>query len=113
MADPKALHLVQEDRPHDFNHLVESSGGAVDLSGSQFRGYDLRKFNFRKANLSNCYFRNADLRGLDLSEAQLAGASLKDAKISGVLFPVSLSAAEIRLSLEYGTRLRLSQESRS
>lgn len=106
MADPKALVLVQEDRPLDFNKLAESLGGHVDLSGGQFRGYDLRKFNLKHANLSGCYFRNADLRGLDLSDANLVGASIKDAKISGVMFPRSLSPSEIRLSMDHGTRLR-------
>jgi hypothetical protein len=31
---------------------------------------------------------------------------LMDAKVSGVYFPTALSADEIRLSLDYGTRLR-------
>lgn len=106
MADPRVLILVQEDRPLDFNRLAESTEGQLDLSGGQFRGYDLRKYNLQKANLSNCYFRNADLRGLDLSMAQLTGASLKDAKVSGTLFPPSITAEEIRLSLDHGTRLR-------
>lgn len=110
MADPRALALVQEDKPLEFNKLIESLQGEVDLSGGQFRGYDLRKFNLQRANLSNGYLRNADLRGLDLSQAQLAGASIKDAKISGTLFPHNLSPDEIRLSLEFGTRLRVTEK---
>ncbi len=106
MADPRALILVQEDRAAEFNKLIESNRGEADLSGGHFRGYDLRKFNLQRSNLTNCYFRNADLRGLDLSLSQLDGASLKDAKVSGVLFPANIAAEEIRLSLEYGTRLR-------
>lgn len=106
MADQRALLLVQEDKPREFNRLIESQNGMVDLSESHFRGYDLRKFNFKNANLSNCYLRNADLRGLDLSEANLTGTSIRDAKVSGVLFPSNISAEEIRLSLEFGTRLR-------
>ncbi len=111
MADPQLLLLVQEDLPDEFNRRVEAMANTeIDLSGGQFRGYDLRRFNLQQANLTDCYLRNADLRGLDLSHAQLAGASIKDAKISGVLFPVALSASEIELSLHYGTRLRLSVE---
>ncbi len=106
MADTKILALIQEDRPHDFNHVIENYQGSVDLSGSQFRGYDLRKFNLRTANMRDCYFRHSDLRGVDLSEAQIAGSSFKEAKVSGVMFPISVSADEIRLSLEYGTRIR-------
>jgi uncharacterized protein YjbI with pentapeptide repeats len=90
----------------DFNHVADNFQGVIDLSGAQFRGYDLRKFNLRHANLTNCYLRNADLRGLDLSEALMEGASLKDAKISGTLFPRNIAATEIRLSFDYGTRLR-------
>ena len=106
MADQRLLALVQEDRHLDFNRVVEGIEGVVDLSGGQFRAYDLRKFNLRKANLSNCYMRSADLRGLDLSEAQLEGTSLKDAKVSGTFFPYNIAAEEIRLSIEQGTRLR-------
>lgn len=43
---------------------------------------------------------------MDLSSAKLAGASIHGAKISGVYFPVDLSADEILMSLEHGTRLR-------
>ncbi len=106
MADEKALGLIQEDRPHDFNHLMQAMEGSVDLSQGHFRGYDLRKFILKQANLTNAYLRNADLRGLDLSETCLDGASLKDARVSGTLFPSVYSADEIRLSLEFGTRLR-------
>lgn len=106
MADPRALILVQEDKPLDFNRFAEALGGEVDLSGGQFRGYDLRKFNLQKANLTNTYLRNADLRGLDLSGATMEGSSMKDAKVSGSLFPKTIPAQEIRLSLEFGTRLR-------
>jgi uncharacterized protein YjbI with pentapeptide repeats len=106
MADAHALNLIQEDRPLDFNRYVETQGGAADLSGAQFRGYDLRKFNLTGANLSHVYLRNADLRGLDLTGSLMHGASIRDAHISGTLFPLTLSAEEIRLSLEKGNRLR-------
>jgi uncharacterized protein YjbI with pentapeptide repeats len=46
------------------------------------------------------------LRGVDLRQALLEGASLGSAKISGSYFPNQFSAEEIRLSVEYGTRLR-------
>jgi uncharacterized protein YjbI with pentapeptide repeats len=60
-------------------------------------------------DLSGSYFRQADLRGVDLSTCQLAGVSLHNAKISGVLFPKSLSAEEITLSVAHGTRMRLAE----
>lgn len=111
MANQKILALVQEERHLDFNRLVEAAEAEaveIDLSGGQFRGYDLRKFNLQRANLSGAYLRNADLRGLDLSNANLEGASLQDARVSGVFFPPNIPAPEIRLSLEMGTRLRVS-----
>ena len=48
----------------------------------------------------------SNLRGVDFSEARLEGASIHGAQISGVYFPAELSAAEINLSLEHGTRMR-------
>jgi len=42
----------------------------------------------------------------DLPQADLEGASIHGAKIGGTLFPKSLSAQEIRLSEELGTRMR-------
>ena len=40
----------------------------------------------------------------------LEGASLLGAKLSGTYFPTELSAQEIRLSLDTGTRLRYSRD---
>lgn len=106
MADPRLMTLIQEDRPGEFNQAIEGIHGPIDLTGGQFRGYDLRKFNLSQADLSNAYLRNADIRGLDLSDANLHGASIKDAKLSGTFFPQAISAEEIRLSHEFGNRLR-------
>jgi uncharacterized protein YjbI with pentapeptide repeats len=106
MADPRALALIQEEKFTQFNQLVEAQGGKVDLSGAHLRSYDLRKCNLRKANLEGAYLRTADLRALDLSEANMDGASLKEAKVSGVSFPRNISAQELMMSLQHGTRLR-------
>lgn len=110
MADPHALNLIQEERFAEFNNLMESTGGVVDLTGAHLRGYDLRKCKLKKADLTGAYLRSADLRSVDLSEAKLDGASIKEAKVSGSLFPRDLTPEEIRLSLEYGTRLRANFE---
>lgn len=107
MADPRALNLIQEERFLDFNNLVDSNDGYVDLTGAHLRGYDLRKCKLRRADLTGAYLRSADLRSLDLSEAKLDGASIKEAKVSGALFPRNLPPDEIGLSLMYGTRLRI------
>jgi hypothetical protein len=36
----------------------------------------------------------------------MEGVSLRGARISGVMFPAELGADEIRLSVEFGTRMR-------
>lgn len=80
-----------------------------ELRSGDYRGRDLRNMNADGLDFSNAYFRNSDLSGIDFRNTNLEGASLLDAKISGVYFPEQLSAEEIRLSLETGTRLRYSK----
>lgn len=77
-----------------------------ELKSGDYRGRDLRNMNASGLDLSNSYFRNADLSGVDFRNTNLDGASLLGAKLSGTYFPDALSAAEIRLSLETGTRMR-------
>jgi uncharacterized protein YjbI with pentapeptide repeats len=77
-----------------------------ELKSGDYRGRDLRKMNAVDLDFSNSYFRNSDLSGIDFRNTNLEGASLLDAKLSGTYFPNDLDAAEIRLSLDTGTRLR-------
>ena len=77
-----------------------------ELKSGDYRGRDLRNMNAKGLDFSNSYFRNTDLSGIDFRNTNLQGASLLDAKLSGTYFPEALSATEIRLSLETGTRLR-------
>lgn len=77
-----------------------------ELRSGDYRGRDLRTMNASGLDFSNSYFRNSDLSGIDFRETNLEGASLLDAKVSGTYFPPELSAEEIRLSLDTGTRLR-------
>jgi uncharacterized protein YjbI with pentapeptide repeats len=110
MPDPKRspdplYKLLRDEDVATFNERREP-GKVYDFRGCTFRGSDLRGLDARGLDLRDCYFRDADLRGVDLREAQLEGASLGSAKISGVYFPADISAEEIRLSVEYGTRLR-------
>jgi len=44
--------------------------------------------------------------GIDFFKARLEGASINGARISGAFFPAELSADEIILSVEHGTRMR-------
>jgi uncharacterized protein YjbI with pentapeptide repeats len=97
--------LLRVDDTQAFN-ARKSQGGTCDLRGVDLRGLDLRGLDATGLDFSGSYFRDADLRGVDLSEAQLDGCSFYGAKISGTLFPAALSAAEIRLSVDLGTRVR-------
>lgn len=97
--------LIREDDIKGFN-ARRSKGETCDMRGLDFRGQDLRRMDAEGIDFSNSYFRQADLRGLNLSTCRLEGASIHGAKISGVYFPKEISPAEIRLSLEFGTRMR-------
>ncbi len=81
-----------------------------ELKNGDYRGRDLRNMNAEGLDFSNAYFRNADLSGIDFRNTNLQGASLLDAKLSGAFFPDELSAEEIRLSLDTGTRLRYKRD---
>ena len=97
--------LLDENVPA-FNALVEK-GRAPDLRFANLSGLDLRHAKLNGLDLSGCYMRGANLSGTDLSGCNLFGVTLKGVNISGVLFPEEISAEEIRLSVEYGTRLRV------
>lgn len=101
---PKPEILFEENK-EAFNKLVKA-GKTPDFHGQNLSDLDLRGFELREADLSGAYLRGANLSGQDLSLAKMHGASLKNAKISGCLFPAAISAEEIRLSVDTGTRLR-------
>jgi uncharacterized protein YjbI with pentapeptide repeats len=97
--------LLRDGKVKEFNHR-KSQAGRVKLNDCDFRHVDLRGIEAAGVDFRNSYFRNADLRGVDLSQSSLEGASISGARISGVLFPTDLSAEEISLSVNHGTRLR-------
>ena len=97
--------LLREGATSDFN-ARRAKGETPDLRGVDLRGCDLRGANLDGLDLSNSYFRQADLRGLNLTGCRLEGASIVTANVSGTYFPKELSAGEIQLSLEHGTRMR-------
>jgi uncharacterized protein YjbI with pentapeptide repeats len=110
MNQPKHLDsplfaLLRNDDVTAFN-LERPKQGPVDLSGGDFRGLDLRELNAEEVDFSDAYFRSADLRGVDFRTTRLEGASIAHAQISGVYFPPELSADEILMSVNFGTRLR-------
>ncbi len=97
--------LLREGKIDEFNRR-KGGGEKSDLRGCDFRALDLRGIDAAGLDFSDAYFHQADLRGIDLRSTRMEGASLNMAKISGVYFPVELSADEIHLSVNYGTRLR-------
>ncbi len=110
MSQPKLLDtplyaLLHKDDIRGFNS-ERPKDDPIDMTGGDFRGLDLRELNADGVDFSNAYFRSADLRGIDFSKANLEGASLAHAQISGAYFPVELSADEILMSMNFGTRLR-------
>ncbi|MGY4492379.1 pentapeptide repeat-containing protein [Pseudomonas putida] len=110
MSQPKQLDsplyaLVHHENVRGFNEQRPPEG-KVDFRGGDFRGLDLRELDARGIDFTDAYFRTADLRGLDLRHSCMEGASLAHAQISGAYFPVELSADEILMSVNFGTRLR-------
>ena len=91
--------LLRNEDIKSFNEQRDSLDNS-DLKSGDYRGRDLRNMNADGLDFSNSYFRNTNLEG----------ASLLDAKLSGTYFPKELSATEIRLSLDTGTRLRYFQD---
>ena len=77
------------------------------------RADKIDEFNVRRLKGEKCDLCGADLRGLDLRDCDLEGASLYGANISGTYFPDVLSAPEIRLSREFGIRMRYRKENKS
>jgi uncharacterized protein YjbI with pentapeptide repeats len=105
ISDDPLYQLLRNENIKEFNeqrHLLDTG----NLRSGDYRGRDLRNMDASGLDFSNSYFRNTDLRGIDFRESNLEGASLIDAKVSGAYFPEQLSAEEIRLSLDTGTRLR-------
>jgi uncharacterized protein YjbI with pentapeptide repeats len=97
---------LRNDESEAFNREIKGLAAPVDLEGCDLSNVDMRKFNLKNSNLRNAYLKMADLRGIDLSEADMEGCSINRANISGAYFPRNISAAEIKLSVDHGTRMR-------
>ncbi len=110
MLENEMYHLLREDKIDEFN-VRRLKGEKCDLCGADLRGLDLRKLDPTGLDFTDAYLRQADIRGLDLRACNLKGASLYGANISGTYFPDALSAPEIRLSREFGIRLRYRTDS--
>lgn len=110
MSQPRQLdnplyRLLRDENIAAFN-AQRPKEGEIDLREGDFRGIDFRTLNAERIDFTDAYFRGADLRGVDLRSAKLEGASLAHTQISGSYFPAELSADEILMSVNFGTRLR-------
>ena len=101
-----ALYALVRNEDLDAFNREKRGHASIDFRGGDFRGLDLRALDTEHVDFSDAYFRSADLRGLDLRHCGLEGASLAHAQISGTYFPPELSADEILMSVNFGTRLR-------
>ena len=107
ISDDPLYQLLRREKISEFNSKKNSLDSSKLTSGD-YRGLDLRKMECEGLDFSDAYFRGADLRGVDFRNTNLEGASFCEAKISGCYFPKQLSAAEITMSVERGTRVRYS-----
>ncbi len=88
-------------------HRYRSEEDVVDLTNADLRGIDLRKADLRNVVLRGAYLKDADLRGQDLRHHDLEGCSLRNAKIGGVFFPENIRPEEVIMSVQHGTRIRV------
>ncbi len=107
LSEDPMFVLLTEGMVDEFNKR-KAAGETCDLSNCDFRGCDLRNMDASGLDMSNCYFRQSDLRGIDFTQTRLEGASFASAKVSGTYFPSQISAQEMLLSVEHGTRVRYS-----
>ena len=105
ISDDPLYQLLRSENIKEFNEQHNTLDNSKLRSGD-YRGRDLRNMEAAGLDFADSYFRNTDLRGIDFRQTNLEGASLIDAKVSGTYFPEELSAEEIRLSIDTGTRLR-------
>lgn len=103
--DHPMYQLLKDESIQEFNQSKDK-GSTPSFAYGDFRGLDLRGLDASGIDFSNAYFRGADLRGIDFRQTNLEGASIAGTKISGCFFPDHISADEIVMSLNHGTRLR-------
>ena len=101
--------LLREGKIDEFN-TKKQAGEYCNLKSCDFRSLDLKGIDAVGLDFRGAYFRMTDLRGIDFRGSLLDGASINGAKISGTYFPVEISAQELLLSFEHGTRLRVKRE---
>lgn len=111
ISNDPMYQLLREGKIDEFNSRKQS-GEYCNLRSCDFRSLDLKGLDAVGLDFRGAYFRLSDIRGIDFRGSLLDGASINGAKISGTYFPVNISAQEILLSFEHGTRLRVVHENK-
>ncbi len=112
ISNDPMYQLLREGKVDEFN-AKKQEGEYCNLKACDFRSLDLRGIDAVGLDFRGAYFRMTDLRGIDFRGSLLDGASINGAKISGTYFPLEISASEVLLSLEHGTRLRVLREKKA
>jgi uncharacterized protein YjbI with pentapeptide repeats len=105
ISDCPMYRLLRLGEVAEFNKR-KAKGESCDMAGADLSRLDLRGVDASGLDLRDCYFRMSDLRGIDFRDTKLEGASFAQAHVSGCFFPRELTAAELDLALEHGTRVR-------
>ncbi|WP_198265126.1 pentapeptide repeat-containing protein [sulfur-oxidizing endosymbiont of Gigantopelta aegis] len=106
ISNDPMYQLLREGKVKEFN-IKKQAGEYCNLKACDFRSIDLRGIDAVGLDFRGCYFRMSDLRGVDFRGSLLDGCSINGAKISGTYFPLEITAQEVLLSFEHGTRLRV------
>ncbi len=103
-TDPMYV-LLRDEKIAEFNKR-KAKGETFDLTYCDFRGINLQGVDADNIDFTGSYFRQTDLRGIDFSNSNLQSCSINNAQIFGCYFPKEITADEINLSLNHGTRIR-------
>ena len=108
--DDMAFRCLRTGDIDGFHKAIEGRD-EVDFSNCDLLGTDVRNADLSKVILRGAYLKDTDLRGQNLRHMDLEGCSMYRAKINGCFLPNNLSVEEVRLSLEFGSRLRTTRPS--
>ena len=104
MSNDSMYRLLRMGDIEEFNRR-KAADEACDLKACNLSRLDLRGLDASGLDLRDCYFRSSDLRGIDFRTSHLEGASFAQAFVSGCYLPTEISAQEMLMALEHGTRI--------
>lgn len=77
------LRTLRTDKAEFERIRAKDPRAAIDFSGADLSGCDLRRASLAGLNLKNASMRNADCTGANLRFADLSGADLRGARLDG------------------------------